>query len=349
MSQSKDLTEQSYEKKIVNTLREEKFKLDSIKKNLDFIKNLSLMGDEVSWANKFYIAEIDKTHELYKHDFERLILPMVIEKGMGFEIPEENIAELKNKYEQKVTRLIELIQIMAKIKMEPFYSQSSLSTLWTVCFNRVNHIPFLIGLGAQKIMIFDPSFNMNLHFFASLGAMPDIRPLPSVGNIQMPPDTYLVNLQVMIGSTFKQASIILIKHLPENMTNLQMFMNNVFMVVDTKLDIDDDFSGLKWVKNSFQHSLFKKKYFLEVAKSLKLGGLIIDKAVSPMQVQKIQTLVKSSLNLNIGFELYKIGTTQYSFIQKRENVNIVFDSFESIICKMPDFVSNMGSNRTSTY
>ena len=349
MSQNKDLTEQSYEKKVVKTLREEKFELESIKKNLDFIKNLSLMGDEVAWANKFYTTEIDKIHESYKNEFEKIILPLVIEKGLSFEIPEEDVAEVKNKYEQKIAKVIELLQIIAKIKNEPFYNLSSLSTLWTVCFNRVNHIPFLIGLGAQKIMIFDPTFNMNLHFFAALGAMPDIKPLPKVGNIEMPADTYLVNLQVMIGSTFKQASIILIKHLPEDMTNLQMFMNNVFMVVDTKLDLEDDFSGLKWVKNSFQHSLFKKKYFLEVAKALKLGGIIIDKAVSPMQVQKIQTLVKSNLNLNIGFELFKIGTTQYSFIQKKENVNIVFDAFESIICKMPDFVSNMAGNRVSTY
>lgn len=349
MSENKDLSVQSYERKIVNTLRVEKYPLDSINKNQDFLNSFQGINDEISWAAKFYKERINKLNESYAKDFEGLVLPSVFEKGMAFDPPEEMIFLLKNKYEKKVTSYIEFLQIISKIRNEAFYNQQLINSGWTVCFNSIDHIPFILGLGSSKVIIFDPNFNMDLHFFVSLGAMPDMRPLPQVGSIMMPPDTYLINLQIMIGTSFKQASIILMKQKAEDIQNIKTFMNNISMIVDTKFNIDDDFSGLKWVKNSFQYSLFKKKDFLDIAKSLQVGGFIIDKSVSPMQVQKIQTLVKSNVNLNIGFELFKLGTTQYSFMQKKENVNIVYDSFEELICKMPDFVSKMNANKTNTY
>ncbi|MEK7433991.1 MAG: hypothetical protein AABZ74_12715 [Cyanobacteriota bacterium] len=348
MSEDKDLSVQSYEKKIVNTLRAEKYPIEIINKNSDFLNSFQGVTDEISWAAKFYKEKINKLAEAYAKDFEALVLPSVFEKGMGFEPPEEMINTLKSRYEKKISGFIEFLQISTKIRTENFYHQPTISTGWTVCFNKVDHIPFLLSLGSSKIIIFDPTFTTDLHFFVSLGAMPDIRPLTQVGNIQMPPETYLINLQVMIGAGFKQASVIVMKQRAEDIQNIKTFMNNIVMIVDTKFENEDDFSGLKWVKNSFQYGLFKKKDFLDIAKSLQIGGVIIDKSVSPMQVQKIQSLIKSNVNLNIGFELFKMGTMQYSFIQKKENVNIVYDAFESLICKMPDFVSNM-SNRIQTY
>lgn len=340
----KDLAIQSYEKKIVNTLREEKYELTSLKRNKDFLDGLSIIPDSrISIANKFYKEQIKKINEAYINEFNELILPLVLEKGMSFEPPEDQINECFSKYDLKVSRIIEKIQIFNKLQNEPFYDTKLISESWGICLDGIENFPFMLALGVDKMIVLDEKFDMNLYFFAALGAMPHISPIQKVGNIRLPEQSYSIDLQLMVGTDFKKISILLLK---QQLSNLAMFfsiMNNVALILDTKSDIEEDFSGLKWIKNSIQYSLFKRKEFLTLAKLIKENGLILDKSVSPMQVQKIQALMNSGLNLNIGFEINKLGTIQYSIVQKKENIDIVFDSLENVICRIPEVVNTKGS------
>ena len=154
----------------------------------------------------------------------------------------------------------------------------------------------------------------------------------------------------MLGAEFKKVSILLLKQKLENLEKFFSFMVNIGIVVDTKSNLDEDFSGLKWIKNSIKYSVFKQKDFLNIAKVLKVGGLIIDKSVSPMQTQKIQSLNSSNLNFNVGFDIYKLGTLQYSIVQKVENAPIAFDTFESTICRIPEFTNKgNGTGKFNAY
>jgi hypothetical protein len=342
---NKDLALQSYEKKIVNTLREEKFELPAILKNKGLLDNLSITGNSMTViANKFYKEQINKLHDAYIHDFNEIFMPLVLEKGLAFDIPEEELKICIDKYEAKINAFIEKIQIQGRITREPFFDAEAIKNNWSLCLDGVHTIPFLIALGSTRMIVLDESFNLDLHLFASLGGMPDIRPISKAGNINLPPDTFSINLQIMMNNEFKQVSIILLKQKLEKIETFLGFMENIVLIVDTKSQIDEDFTGLKWIKNSLQYSLFKKKEFLPLARLLKVGGLVIDKSVSPMQVQKISAIMKSSANLNIGYEINKLGTLQYSIMQKTEQIEaLTYDSFNGVICKIPDI--KLGANK----
>ncbi len=347
VNEQKDLAVQSYEKKIVTTLREEKYELNSLKRNKDFLDHLDISGQNaISLANKFYKEQINKVLESYKQAFNDIVAPLVFEKGVTFDPPEEELKECFDKYDFNLNRVIEKIQICNKIHQEPFFDIVTVADNWGLCLDGIENFPLMLALGVNRIIILDEKFDLNLHFFAALGAMPDIKPISKAGNIDMPPDSYSINLQIMLGTTFKKVSILLLKQKLENLEEFFSFMVNIGLVVDTKYNIDEDFSGLKWVRNSLKHSLFKNKYFLNIAKVMKVGGLIIDKSVSPMQVQKIQTLNSSNLNFNVGFDIYKVGTLQYSIIQKKENSPIAFDTFENTICRIPEFTNKASGNNT---
>lgn len=350
MKNEQNLAVQSYEKKIITTLREEKYELNSIKRNKDFLEFMNVSNqDMITLANKFYKEQVDKKLEEYYNAFNDILMPLVLEKGLSFEPPEEELNECVNKYDYMVLKIIEKIQIINKIHHEPFFEQDLISNNWGLCIDGISDLPFMMALGVNRMIILDENFDMNLHFFASLGAMPDIKPISKAGNIDMPPETYNIILQVMVGHEFKKVSILLIKQKMKNLEKFFSFMVNIGLVLDTKTSIDSDFSGLKWIKNSLKHSLFKNKDFLNIAKTMKIGGIVIDKSVSPMQTQKIHTLnMNANLNLNIGFDIHKLGTLQYSIIKKSENINIVYDSFENTICKIPDFNSK-SSGVTSKY
>lgn len=347
----KDLAIQSYEKKIVTTLREEKYELNSLKRNKEFLDHLDATGQTaVSLATKFYKDQINKILESYNQEFSEIVLPLVLEKGITFDPPEEQLAECQHKFDFKISKAIEKIQIANKIYQEPFFDAATISENWGLCLDGIENLPLMLSLGVNRIIILDEKFNMDLHFFASLGAMPDIRPIAKAGNIDMPPDSYSINLQIMLGAEFKKVSILLLKQKLENLEKFFSFMVNIGIVVDTKSNIDEDFSGLKWIKNSIKYSVFKQKDFLNIAKVLKVGGLIIDKSVSPMQTQKIQSLNASNLNFNVGFDIYKLGTLQYSIVQKVENAPIAFDTFESTICRIPEFTNKgSGTGKFSAY
>lgn len=352
MQNEQNLTIQSYEKKIINTLREEKYSLNSLKRNKDFLDHVVVMPtSSINLANKFYKDQINKTIENYNNAFSDIVMPLVLEKGLSFEAPEDELTECMNTYDYKVLKIIEKIQIINKIHDEPFFDKNLVNESWGLSLDGIDDLPFMIALGCNRMIVLDENFNLNLHFFASLGAMPDIRPISKAGNVDMPPDSYNIVLQIMLGTEFKQVSILLIKQKMQNLEKFFSFMVNIGLVVDTKSNIEDDFSGLKWIKNSLKHSLFKKKDFLNIAKTMKVGGIVIDKSVSPMQTQKIQSLnMNNNVNLNIGFEINKLGTLQYSIVKKTDNINIVYDSFEDLICKIPDF-NNKGanSNKFSTF
>ena len=351
LNEQKDLAIQSYEKKIVATLREEKYELNSLKKNKDFLDHLDMSGQNaISLANRFYKEDITKTIEKYKHAFSEIILPLVLEKGVTFEPPEDDLKECFDSFDFKVNKIIEKIQLANKIHQEEFFDVVTIADNWGLCLDGIENLPLMLAFGVNRIIILDEKFDLNLHFFASLGAMPDIKPISKAGNIDMPPDSYSINLQIMLGSTFKKVSILLLKQKLENLEKFFSFMVNIGLVVDTKSNVDDDFSGLRWVRNSLKYSLFKNKDFLNIAKLMKVGGMIIDKSVSPMQVQKIQTLNSSNLNFNVGFDIYKLGTLQYSIIQKTENVPVVFDSFENTMCRIPEFTNKTnGTGKFSAY
>lgn len=339
----KDLAVQSYEKKIVTSLREEKYPIPSFVRNKDFLDNLSISGRNVlEISNKFYRDKINKLHENYINDFNAIVIPIIAEKGITSELPEEEIYACLSKYEARITRFIEILQLASKITQESFYDQSLIGESWSLCLNSLDYLPFMLSLGSKKIIILDENFKMDLMFFAALGAMPDVRPIAKAGNIAVPPETYSITLQMMVNNQFQQISIILFKQRFESISRIIPLMSNIGLVVDVKADLDQDFSGLRWVKNSFQYSLFKKKEFLELSRNVKMGGLIIDKSVSPMQVQKIPTLVRSPVNLNIGFEIQKIGTLQYSILQKKDAPPLTYDPMEELICRIPDFVNNLG-------
>lgn len=350
MQNEQNLTVQSYEKKIITTLREEKYQLNSIKRNKDFLEYMNISNqDMITLANKFYKEQIDRKLEEYNDAFNEILMPLVLEKGLSFEPPEEELNECMNKYDYLILKIIEKIQIINKIHNEAFFEKNIVSDNWGLCLDGVSNLPFMMALGVNRMIILDENFDMNLHFFASLGAMPDIRPISKAGNIDMPPESFNIVLQVMVGHEFKKISILLIKEKIQKLEKFFSFMVNIGLVLDTKNSVDADFSGLKWIKNSSKYSLFKNKDFLNIAKTMKLGGIVIDKSVSPMQTQKIQTLnVNANLNLNIGFDIYKLGTLQYSIIKKSDNVNIVYDSFEDTICKIPDFNSK-SSGTVSKY
>lgn len=349
-NEQKDLAVQSYEKKIVTTLRQEKYELNSLKRNKEFLEHLNLTGhNAISLANKFYKEQINKIIESYNEAFSNILLPLVLEKGLSFEAPEEDLRECLDKYDYKILKVIEKIQIANKVQQEAFFDQALISENWGLCLDGIENLPFMLALGVNRIIILDEKFNMDLYFFASLGAMPDIKPITKAGNIDMPPDSYSINLQIMLGTEFKKVSILLLKQKFEQLEKFFSFMVNIGLIVDTKSNIDDDFSGLKWIKNSIKYSVFKKKDFLNIAKVMKVGGLVIDKSVSPMQTQKIQSLTSSSLNLNIGFEINKLGTLQYSIVQKTENSPIAFDVFENTICRIPEFNNKTATGKFSTY
>ncbi|MFN8575511.1 MAG: hypothetical protein U0354_01515 [Candidatus Sericytochromatia bacterium] len=352
MQNEQNLTIQSYEKKIITTLRDEKYSLNSLKRNKDFLDHVVVIPtSSINLANKFYKDQINKTIENYNNSFSDILMPLVLEKGLSFEAPEDELTECMNIYDYKVLKIIEKIQIINKIHDEPFFDKNLVHESWGLSLDGIDDLPFMIALGCNRMIVLDENFNLNLHFFASLGAMPDIRPISKAGNVDMPPDSYNIVLQIMLGTEFKQVSILLIKQKMQNLDKFFSFMVNIGLVVDTKSNIEDDFSGLKWIKNSLKHSLFKKKDFLNIAKTMKVGGIVIDKSVSPMQTQKIQSLnMNNNVNLNIGFEINKLGTLQYSIVKKTDNINIVYDSFEDLICKIPDF-NNKGtnSNKFSTF
>ncbi len=352
MQNEQNLTIQSYEKKIITTLREEKYQLNSLNRNKDFLEHIDISGNNsISLGNKFYNSQITKTIEEYANAFSDIVMPLVLEKGLSFETPEEDLRECMDKYDYKILKIIEKIQIINKIQQEPFFDKNLISDNWGLCLDGIDNLPFMLALGVNRMIILDETFNMNLHFFASLGAMPDIKPISKAGNIDMPPESYNIVLQIMLGTEFKKVSILLIKQKMQKVESFFSFMVNIGLIVDTKSIIEDDFSGLKWIKNSLKYSLFKKKDFLNIAKTMKVGGIIIDKSVSPMQTQKIQSLnMNNNINLNIGFEINKLGTLQYSIIQKKDNIDIVYDSFEDLICKIPDFnTKGSNSNKFSTF
>ncbi|MBC7475149.1 MAG: hypothetical protein H7263_12720 [Candidatus Sericytochromatia bacterium] len=337
---NKDLATQSYEKKIVTALREEKYNLPSLKKNNEFLDSLSIIpNSRNNIANKFYKDNITKATNLYIDSFNELILPLVAEKGTAFEVPEEQLNELMNLYDIKVSRIVEKLQLINRVQDEMFYDLPLISATWGLCIDGMENFPLMMALGSNKIIVLDEDFNMDLHFFASLGAMPDIRPTTKAGNIDLPPNSYNIDLQMMVGNDFKKISILLLKHKLEKLDSFFSFMVNIGLIVDTKSSIKEDFSGLKWIKNSLQYSLFKNKSFLNLTKIMKVGGLIIDKSVSPMQVQKIQSMMKSNVNLDIGFEINKLGILQYSVIQKTDNLNLIFDPMEDMVCRMPEVIN----------
>ncbi len=338
MNNNKDLALQSYEKKIVTTLREEKFELPALKKYKGLLEHLSDSGNSMNViANKFYKEQINKAHDAYINDFNELIMPLVLEKGLAFDMPEADVQAIIDKYEAKIYPFIEKIQIQGRINLEPFFDDETIKKDWSLVLDGVNSVPFLIALGSTKMIVLDEAFNLDLHLFASLGAMPDIRPITKAGNINLPPDTFSINLQIMMNNEFKQVSIILLKQKLENIDSFIGLMENIVLIVDTKGNVNEDFTGLKWIKNSLQYSLFKKKEFLPLAKLLKVGGLVIDKSVSPMQAQNISALMKTNANLNIGYAIHKLGTLQYSILQKTEDIeSLTFDTFHNVICKIPD-------------
>jgi hypothetical protein len=347
LNNNKDLALQSYEKKIVTTLREEKYELPSLQKNKALLDHLAITGNSMTIiANKYYKEQINRLHESYINDFNALFMPLVLDKGLAFDIPEAELQEIIDKYEAKINPFIEKIQIQGRIAREPFFDAEAIKNNWSIGLDGVHTIPFLIALGSTRIIVLDESFNLDLHLFASLGGMPDIRPITNAGDITLPPETYSINLQILMNNEFKQVSIILFKQKLENIDSFLGFMENIVLIVDTKGNIDEDFTGLKWIKNSLQYSLFKKKAFIPLAKILKVGGLIIDKSVSPMQAQKISAMMKSAANLNIGYEINKLGTLQYSILQKKENEPLTFDAFNGVICRIPDV--KLGGGKFST-
>ncbi len=334
----KDLALQSYEKKIATTLREERYEIPSLQKNKPFLDNLRISGNTMAAIGfKFYKEQITKLHDAYINDFNDIIMPLIFEKGLNFEHPEERLGPCIEKYDLKISKIIEKLQIIGRITFESFYDSDLIASNWSLCLDGVENVPFMIALGSKRIIVLDENFNMDLFLFASLGAMPDIRPMQKAGNIDLPENTFSINLQIMMDNEFKQISLLLLKQKLENIQDFLAFMANISLVVDTKAYIDNDFSGLKWIKNSLEYSLFKRKEFLQVVKALKPGGLIIDKSISPMQVQKIQSVMKVNANLNIGYDIHKLGILQYSVVQKKEQINaLAYDSFEGVICKIPD-------------
>lgn len=346
----KEIATQSYEKKIAMTLLTEKYQIPTYVKNKTFIDNLDLVPtDLINVANKFYKEKITKTFEDYVKKFDELVVPLISEKGLNTDLPEEEIQKLITIYDIKINRFIEVITLYSKIKNESFYDKELIEDGWSLCLNGMEYLPFMLSLGTKKIIILDENFSMNLMAFAEMGAMPDIKPINKVGNIAVPPETYSVNLQFMVGTSFKQVLLVLFKQKFESVCKLLPMMSNISMISDIKSDIDEDFSGLKWVKNSYQYSIFKKREFLELIRNLRIGSLVIDKSVSPMQVQKIPTLVRGSANLNIGFDIHKIGTLQVSILQKKDNVPILYDIYDSVICKASDFyASSETTNKFST-
>ncbi|MFN4150683.1 MAG: hypothetical protein ACK4IX_07045 [Candidatus Sericytochromatia bacterium] len=346
----KEIATQSYEKKIARTLLSEKFQLPIYVKNKSFIDSLDLMPVElVQIANKFYKDRISKVYEEFVNKFDELVVPLISEKGINTELPEEEIQKLIALYDIKINRFIEIITLYSKIKDESFYHKDLIEQGWSLCLNGMAYLPLMMAMGSKRIIVLDESFSMNLMSFAEMGAMPDIKPITKVGNIAVPPETYSVNLQFMVGNSFKQVLLVLFKQKFESISKLIPMMSNISMVGDFKSEIEEDFSGLKWVKNSYQYSLFKRKDFLELFRNLNIGSLVIDKAVSPMQVQKIPTLVKGNANLNIGFDIHKIGTLQYSILQKKDNTPIMYDIYDSVICRASEFhVSSETANKFST-
>jgi len=341
MSEYKDLTVQSYEKKIVNSLREEKYQLQSWIKNKEFINSLDVSYNSlVGISNKFYKDRLFKLYDSYCNEFSDIILPIIAQKGLTFDVPEDQVRTLMDKYEIKLSKIIEKLLILNKIQSENFYDRNLISSSWSICIDGIENVPFIISLGASKIIVLDENFNLDITFFALMGAMPDIQPITSVGNIELPPNTFRINLQLMVGTEFKKLSLIILKQKLENIEKFLSMLSNIGLVIDTKIHLEEDFSGLKWIKNSLQYSLFKNKHFLNIAKAIKIGGLVIDKSVSPMQVQKIQTVMKTSANLNIGFDINKIGTIQYSILLKKEVLPLAYDPFDRVICKIPDPISN---------
>jgi hypothetical protein len=341
MSENKDLAIQSYEKKIVNTLREEKYELQSWNKNKNFINSLDTLPISiVNISNKFYKDKLIKLYDSYCHDFSEIILPIIAEKGLTFDVPEDEVRSIMDKYEIKINKIIEKIQISNKIQSENFYDKNLISSSWGLCLDGIDNVPFIMSLGSNRIIVLDENFNLDITFFAMMGAIPDIKPIYSVGNIELPPNTFRINLQLMVGTEFKQVSLIILKQKFENIEKFLSMLNNIGLVVDTKINLEEDFSGLKWIKNSLQYSLFKNKNFLNIAKAVKIGGIVIDKSVSPMQVQKIQSVMKTSANLNIGFEINKLGTIQYSILTKKESLPLAYDAFDRVICKIPDVISS---------
>ncbi|GIW21112.1 MAG: hypothetical protein KatS3mg068_0119 [Candidatus Sericytochromatia bacterium] len=341
MSNNKDLTIQSYEKKIVNTLREEKYELQSWSKNKEFLNSLDIQPTSlINISNKFYRDRIIKLYDSYCNEFSEIILPIIAEKGLTFDVPEEQVRTCMEKYDIKISKILEKIQISNKLQSENFYDKNLISSSWGICLDGIENVPFIISLGSNKVIVLDNTFNLDITFFALIGAIPDIQPITHVGNIELPPNTYRINLQLMVGTEFKQVSLIVLKQKLENIENFLSMISNIGLVVDTKISLEEDLSGLKWIKNSLQYSLFKNKNFLNIAKAIKIGGIVIDKSVSPMQVQKIQTVMKISANLNIGFEINKLGTIQYSILVKKENVPLAYDAFDRVICKIPNVISN---------
>jgi len=332
--ESKDLTIQSYEKKIANTLREEKYEIPSFQKYSKFIESISAPDDDIkSIAYKHYKKKIYTLRDSYITEFDEILLPIISEKGLNFEFPEGTLGPCIYKYDTEVGRIIDLLLLIGRITNEPYYDSNLLSTSWGISLDGINNIPFMLALGCSKMIVLDEHFNMDLHFFAALGGMPDIRPLSKVGNIELPPNTFNINLQVLLGTQFKQIAIILLKQSLDAVENFAHLFTNIGLVVDTKSAVHRDFSGIKWIKNSSEYSLFKQKSFLHFCKAMKLNGLIVDKSVSPMQTQKIQSLSNRTIDLNVGFEVNKIGTIQYSVIQKKEDIPITYDSFNEVIVK----------------
>jgi len=334
-NRKKDLVVQTYEVKLANTLRVEKYDLQSLKRNqqfLDALEKNSLKGGVISLAYKFYNDQIQDFYEEYIEKFNELILPLIFERGLNFSIPEEEIRDLIETYDRKINKQIEKIQVLGRIKNDKSFNRDLIYSTWSVALDGVQSIPFLLALDSRKIIVTDEKFNMDMSFFASLGAIPDIRQISRAGNITFPPNTFSINLQIMLNNEFRQVSILLLKQKPSNLGDFIRIMTNVSLVVDTKSYLDTDFSGIKWIKNSLRHSLFKKKYFLPLASVIRTGGMIIDKAVSPMQIKNIQSM-RSNVNLDIGYEINKIGTIQYSVITKTANYPLVYDEFDKIICR----------------
>ena len=189
--ESKDLAIQSYEKKIANTLREEKYELPSFQKYSKLIENISAPDDDIkSIAYKHYKKRIYSLRESYIQEFDEILLPIISEKGLNFEFPEGTLGPCIYKYDTEVGRIIDLLLLIGRITNEDYYDANLLSSSWGISLDGINNIPFMLALGCGRMIVLDEHFDMDLHFFAALGGMPDIRPLTKVGNMELPPNTF---------------------------------------------------------------------------------------------------------------------------------------------------------------